>query len=118
MVHYDVWCNLKDSSKDLEFTERLSAYLGMMQERGAIEGYSLKRRMLGLGPSELGEFNVTIMLKDLAQLDKAFTAAASRGPGIEPLHKAVYSEVRDLTFGLSRDFPDDVRIAGEIVKQA
>ena len=110
MTYYEIWFNLKDSSKDLEFCERLAAYLGLMEKGNLIEGYRLKRRKLGFGPPSLGEFNLTIEVNDMAQLEKAFQLAASRGPQVEPLHHEVYSMVKDFTAGLSRDFPDLVRV--------
>ena len=110
MVHYEIWFDLKNSHKDLEFCQKVESYLGHMRNNGLIETYTLRRRMLGFGPKELGEFNITIHLKDLAQLDQAFNLAATRGPQIEPLHAAVYSQVTNLTFGLARDFPDPVRV--------
>ncbi len=115
MDYYDIWFNLKDSRQDVEFCERVAAYMEFLRGRGLIEDYSLRRRKLGLGPEALGEFNITIHTKDLAQLDKAFNLAATRGDDIEPLHKAVYTQVTDLKFGLSRDFPDPVRVVNSQV---
>ncbi len=109
MNYYEIWCDLKDSTKDLDFCENLDRYLGMLKAQGKIEGHSIKRRKLGFGPPELGEFNITILAKDMAQLETAFQVAATRGPAIEPFHKAVYSMVKNLRFGLSRDFPDPNR---------
>ncbi len=111
MVYYEIWFDLKHSHKDLDFCDKVDRYLGHMRERGHIEGFTLRRRMLGLGPASFGDFNITIQLKDLKQLDDAFQLAATRGPDVEPLHAAVYSSVTNLTFGLSRDFPDSVRIS-------
>lgn len=109
MVSYDIWFNLKNSSNDLAFCEALDRYLDLLVDGGHAARYRLRRRMLGLGPHEFGEFNVTIEFESLAQLDSAFQMAARRGPEIEPLHAAVYSQACDLRFGLSRDFPDPVR---------
>ena len=109
MNYYDIWCNLKDSTKDVEFCQNVATFLGGMEKQGKIAGYTIRRRKLGFGPKELGEFNITIHVEDLAQLESAFELAATRGPKIEPFHKAVYSMVKDLTFGLARDFPDAVR---------
>jgi len=107
--HYDIWFDLADSGRDLEFAADVAAYLGHLRERGLIEGWRLKRRKLGLGPPELGEFQITIETRDMAQLDEAFQNVARRGGEIEKLHRAVYSAVRRVRFGLSRDFPDPVR---------
>lgn len=109
MNYYEIWCNLKDSTKDLEFCENVGTFLGRMASQGKIAGYQIRRRKLGFGPKELGEFNITIHVENLGQLESAFELAATRGAVIEPFHKAVYSMVKDLSFGLSRDFPDAVR---------
>lgn len=109
MDYYDLWCDLKDTSQDLEFARNVERYLGKLRDDGLIEGYRIKRRKLGFGPAELGEFNVTIETKNMAQLEEAFQVAASRGPSIEPLHRAVYTMVRNARFALHRDFPDPVR---------
>ena len=109
MNYYEIWFNLKDSSKDLAFCQHVHTFLGHMRTQKLIEDYTIKRRKLGFGPPSLGEFNITIHVADMAQLEKAFQLAATRGPSIEPMHKHVYSMVKDLAFGLSRDFPDAVR---------
>lgn len=113
MVSYDIWFDLQKSSDDLKFCEVLEQYMGMLKDRGMLQDYRLRRRMLGLGPHELGEFNVTLEFTGLPQLDQAFQLAATRGPDIEPVHAAVYSRVKNLRFGLSRDFPDPVRVVSE-----
>jgi hypothetical protein len=106
---YEIWCNLKDSSQDLPFCANVARYLGHLREQGWIEGYRLTRRKLGFGPPGLGEFHITIEVRDLAQLEQAFQRVAGRTGEIEALHHAVYSAVKDLQFALYRDFPDPVR---------
>lgn len=109
MDYYEAWFDLKNSARDLEFSERVRDFLGHLREKGMIEGYRLTRRKLGFGPRELGEWHIVIETKNLAQLDEAFLHAASRGPDIEPLHAGVYSMIESVRFGLYRDFPDPVR---------
>ena len=70
-------------------------------------------RKLGLGPSSLGEFHVTVETDDLAQLDAAFQLVARRSGEVEGLHAAVNQFAQNLTFALYRDFPDPVRWEGE-----
>jgi hypothetical protein len=106
---YHIWFNLKDSKRDLEFCEALGTWMGLLRKRGLIEGYRLTRRKLGFGPPELGEFHVAIEVKDLAQLDAAFQAAATRAAPMEGPHAAVYSRITDFKAALYRDFPDPVR---------
>ena len=83
MDYYEIWCNLKDSSKDLQFCENVKEYLGALQKDGLIQSFRIARRKLGFGPSELGEFNITIVVKDLAQLEQTFQQVATRSGEIE-----------------------------------
>lgn len=109
MNYYEAWFNLKNTAKDMQFTERVHAFLGHLKDKKMIENYRLTRRKLGFGPAGLGEFHITIEVEDLAQLDRAFLHAATRGPEVEPLHAGVYSAIEDVKFALYRDFPDSVR---------
>lgn len=110
---YHVWCNLRPGAGDVEFSERVEGYLGNLRQAGAIEGYRLTRRKLGLGPAVLGEFHLAIEVRDLAQLDAAFLAVAARTSPVEDLHQAVNSLVCDFQSALYRDFPDPVRRRGQ-----
>ena len=105
MDTYHAWFDLKNSGKDLEFSESLCRYLDYLKGQGKIHGY----RLAGFGPPGLGEFHVAIDVVNLAQLDEAFQLAATREPGIEKLHAAVYSAIQGVQFALYRDFPDPVR---------
>ena len=109
MNYYTMWCDLKDSSRDLEFAEHVSAYLQMLVDKERIAGFKIARRKLGFGPAELGEFQVTVLVENLAQLDTAFDLVATRAGLTEHLHAAVYSMVTNFRAGLYRDFPDPVR---------
>ncbi|GIK18713.1 MAG: hypothetical protein DYG93_09830 [Leptolyngbya sp. PLA2] len=109
MQHYHMWFNLKDSHKDAEFARHAAAYLDHLKSRGLVESWSLTRRKLGFGPSDLGEFCITVATRDLAQLDAAFSLVATRAGEIESLHRPVYSMVTDFRSALYRDFPDPQR---------
>ena len=78
-----------------------------------IASWRLMRRKLGLGPKEMGEFHLMIEVEGLAQLDEAFSMAASRSGAAETLHHGVNSKIADVKFALYRDFPDPVRKTGE-----
>lgn len=111
MNYYEIWCNLKDSHKDIEFARAVRAYLGLLKRDGRIADFKLSRRKLGFGPSELGEFNITINVESLVQLESAFEVVAARTGDVEGLHAAVYSMVTDFRSALYRDFPDPQRVA-------
>ncbi len=111
MDHYEIWCNLRNSHKDMEFAEAVTAYLGRLKCDGRIADFRLRRRKFGFGPPELGEFNITIDVTDLTQLDSAFDVMAARSGTIERLHRTVYAMVTDFRAGLWRDFPDPQRVS-------
>jgi hypothetical protein len=106
---YHIWCNLREGVNDLAFTDAVGAYLTDLEQQGALVTHRVTRRKLGLGPSTLGEFHITLEFADLGQLDQAFSRVATRLDPVESLHRAVYTKVKDLSFALYRDFPDAVR---------
>ena len=110
---YHIWCDLADGVGDLEFTERLGAFLGDLEARGAIEGHRVMRRKLGLSSAGLGEFHIMIETRDLAQLDEAFRHVGSRAEPVEGRHFDVNALARNTRFALYRDFPDPFRETGE-----
>ena len=110
---YHIWCDLKESHKDLEFAESVRVYMTYLVTNGLIEGYRLTRRKLGFGPQELGEFHIIIETKNMAQLEEAFQGAAARRGEFEQVHSAVYRAVKNARFALYRDFPDAVRTEAE-----
>lgn len=112
MNHYEIWVNLKDSRRDVEFCRAVDAYLGHLKEQGKVESWRITRRKFGFGPEGLGEFHVSIAFRDLAQMDAAFGVVATREGEVERLHLPVYSMVTDFKSALYRDFPDPERIGG------
>ncbi|HXA22707.1 MAG TPA: DUF6614 family protein [Acetobacteraceae bacterium] len=110
---YHAWCDLKAGVGDLEFSDRVAAYLGHLKEQGLIEGWRLTRRKLGLGAPGLGEFHLMIEVKDLTQLEAAFERVAGRREPVEGFHFGVNSLLQNAVFALYRDFPDAFRHHGE-----
>ena len=106
---YHVWCNLAPGTGDLEFAESVRRYLDALVKGGHLVRYRVTRCKLGLRPSELREWHLTLDFEDLAQLQRAFEGVAARRDPIEGLHHAVNAVATDLLFALYRDFPDDVR---------
>ena len=110
---YHTWCNLKPGVSDVDFADKVAAYLGHLKAQGLIEGWRLTRRKLGLAPAGLGDFHLMIETKDMAQLDAAFSHVAARRGPVEDFHVHVNSLVTNAQFALYRDFPDAVRHRGE-----
>lgn len=109
MNYYEIWCDLLDTSKDLEFCEAVNTYLGYLRDKGLLETFRITRRKFGFASIGLAEFHISIGFRDLAQLDQAFFRAASRDVEVEPLHRNVFSRITNGQFALYRDFPDEVR---------
>lgn len=110
---YEIMVDLKDGVRDHEFAAALDAYLGALQREGRIERWRLLRRKLGLAPAHMGEFQILIETRDLAQLDLAFTAASARAEPVEGAHHGVNALVRNFQAALYRDFPDAQRVRGD-----
>ncbi|CAG0967211.1 hypothetical protein PHYC_01049 [Phycisphaerales bacterium] len=109
MNYYEIWVNLKDSRKDLEFCQAVNAYMRHLQKQGRLESWRITRRKFGFGPDGLGEFHISLAFKDLTQMDTAFGEVATRTGAVEQLHNPVYSMVTDFKSALYRDFPDPER---------
>lgn len=107
---YQIWVDLLPGVSDLEFTQAVQAYLGALVESGTLHSYRITRRKFGFGPSNLGDFNISLEFENLAQLDEAFNQVAPRVDPIEGLHRAVFSKVTNFQSGLYRDFPAPVRV--------
>ncbi|MEP0943536.1 MAG: DUF6614 family protein [Rhizobiaceae bacterium] len=110
---YHGFFSLKPGTGDLEFANDLRRFMEHLVAHKKIASWRLMRRKLGLGPKEMGEFHLMIEVEGLAQLDEAFSLAASRSGEVEPLHFGVNSKIADVKFALYRDFPDPVRKSGE-----
>jgi hypothetical protein len=110
---YHISIDLKPGVRDHQFVAALDSYLGGLKSDGSIESWRLLRRKLGLGIAALGEFQVLIETRDLAQLDAAFAAASRRDEPVENAHYSVNSLVSNFQAGLYRDFPDPHRQYGE-----
>ena len=110
---YHGFFSLKPGTSDLEFAGDLKRFMEHLVAQNKIASWRLMRRKLGLGPKEMGEFHLMIEVEGLAQLDEAFSMAASRSGTMETLHHGVNSKIANVTFALYRDFPDPVRKTGE-----
>lgn len=110
---YQGFFDLKPGTNDLEFAESFAAYMAHLKSQGLIQSYRLLRRKLGLGPDGFGDWQFSIEVKDLAQLDAAFNNVSSRREPTESKHFAVNSHIAGIKFALYRDFPDPQRHHGE-----
>jgi hypothetical protein len=109
MDRYEIHCDLRAGASDVEWAAAVAAYLDWLVARDLLASWRLTRRKLGLGIDGLGEFHLTLDVRDLAQLDAAFAVVATRAGEVEALHSAVFSRVTNAKFALYRDFPDPVR---------
>jgi hypothetical protein len=109
---YHAWCDLKPGVSDIVFSDNVAKYLDHLRAEGMIESWRLTRRKLGFGRADLGDFHLTIEVKDLAQLDRAFHHVSERAEPTEGFHFGVNSLVQNVCFALYRDFPDPQRQRG------
>lgn len=110
---YHIWCNLREGVRDTEFSDAVTAYFEHLRSESRLSGYRITRRKLGLGPEHLPEFHIMLEFDGLAQLDLAFGSVSARSGTVESFHHGVNSRVRDVSFALSRDFPDRHRTRGD-----
>lgn len=113
MTLYQGFFDLEPGTSDLDFAAAAGAYLDHLKQQGLLKDWRLLRRKLGLGPRELGEFQLLMEFDDLAQLDQAFGEVSRRTDPIEGLHHAVNAKVARVSFALYRDFPDPQRQSGQ-----
>lgn len=110
---YNAWFDLKPGVSDVEFSDRLAAYMDSLTRDGLMQGWRLMRRKLGLSAAPVGEFHLMMEFDDMTQLDAAFARVGSRREPVEGLHFGVNSLVQNVMFALYRDFPDPVRHRGD-----
>jgi hypothetical protein len=110
---YQISVDLRPGVRDHQFLAALETYLGGLKLNGQIESWRLLRRKLGLGMPGLGEFQILIETRDLAQLDQAFASVSRRAEPIEGAHHGVNALVVNFQAALYRDFPDAHRRHGE-----
>ncbi|MEN0040095.1 MAG: DUF6614 family protein [Pseudomonadota bacterium] len=112
---YQAFFSLKPGVKDLDFVSDLTRMMDHLVESKKIEGWRLLRSKLGLTPTKAfgGEFQLLIETRNMAQLDAAFAVAAKRSGEMEVMHFGVNSKIKDITFALYREFPDQIREIGE-----
>ena len=103
---YQIWFELKPDADEGKFSEALSLFLDHLEGERMIETWRMLRCKLGLKPEAFPEFLVQIETLDLAQLDKAFKAAAAREGEVDDLHFSANAMVQNVKFGLYRDWPD------------
>jgi hypothetical protein len=110
---YNAWFDLKPGVSDMEFSDRLIAYMDSLKNDGLMQGWRLMRCKLGLSAAPVGEFHLMMEFTGMAQLDQAFGRVGSRREPVESVHFGVNSLVQNVQFALYRDFPDSVRHRGE-----
>jgi hypothetical protein len=110
---YEIWFNLREGVSDMAFAVAARGYLDHLEAEGHLASWRLTRRKLGLGPSFLPEFHLSLEFEGLARLDAAFVSVSTRADPVEGFHHAVNGKVKDTLFALYRDFPDAHRVTGQ-----
>ena len=115
---YQISLDLKPGIRDHQFVAALEGYLGHLKADGKIESWRLLRRKLGLGLAALGEFQILIETRDLAQLDAAFTSVSRRNEPIEvqngpSIHDCMITKNYVIVMDLPVTFSMNALISGE-----
>jgi hypothetical protein len=110
---YHAYFDLKPGVRDMALVEALDRYMVHLKAHGLVEGHRLTRAKLGFGLRGMGDWHLMMEFRDLAQFDAAFKRVAGRAEPAEGYHFGVNSLVHNVTFALTRDFPDPVRQRGE-----
>lgn len=103
---YQIWFELKPGTDEGKFSKALALFLDHLEEERMIETWRMLRCKLGLKPEAFPEFVILVETEDLAQLDRAFKAAASREGVTDELHFSANAMVQGVKFALYRDWPD------------
>src|SRR4051794_35692313 len=111
---YNAWFDLKPGVSDMEFSERLAAYMDSLKNEGLMQGWRLTRRKLGLSAAPVGEFHLMMEFTGMAQLDQAFGRVRSRRAPIETAPFRVNSLGPNVPVPPYRDFPGRRRPAGPL----
>lgn len=106
---YTCSIDLRDEAKALAFAHAVHTWMTHLQAQGAIQGWRLLRRKLGLGSGEHRDFLLEIEVENLAQLDRAFRLVASRDEAVETMYRAVNGLIGASDVALYRPFPDSER---------
>lgn len=106
---YTCFVDLSHEARALVFANAVSQWMTHLEDAGVIAGWSLYRRKLNLAAGPMRDFMLQIEVEDLAQLDRAFKAAAHRDEEVERLYSAVHSQILNADYGLYRPFPDPER---------
>lgn len=104
---YQIWFELKPGTDEGKFSEALGLFLDHLEGERMIETWRMLRCKLGLKPEAFPEFVILVETEDLAQLDRAFKAAAAREGEVDDLHFSANAMVQGVKFALYRDWPDE-----------
>ncbi len=97
--------DLDDEISESEFRDALAALAGHLRDRGFLENWRLVHRQphSNFDTSTPPQYQITMGFSDLRQADAAYAYVKSGAAPIGPLHRAVYSKVRNASFAMYQD---------------
>lgn len=107
---YHCFIDLKDGAKALAFAAAVDNWMAFLKAEGGIEGWRLLRRKLNLAANSHRDFLLEIELRDLAQLDAAFSLVSRRSAEAEKLYGLISPMIETVDYGLYRPYPDPERV--------
>jgi hypothetical protein len=106
---YTCQIDLRDDAKALAFAIAVDHWMEHLRGQGAIGGWRLLRRKLGLAAGAQRDFLLEIEVADLTQLDQAFRVSGSRDEDVATLYRNVHALIAASDAGVYRPFPDAER---------
>jgi hypothetical protein len=107
---YHCFIDLKDGAKALAFAAAVDNWMAFLKSEGGIEGWRLMRRKLNLAANSHRDFLLEIELRDLAQLDAAFSLVSRRSAEADRLYSLISPMIETVDYGLYRPYPDPERV--------
>ena len=107
---YIVMIDLHQEARALQFASAMSEWMEHLKAKGTIEGWTLSRRKLNLAADSFGDFMLSVDVRDLEQLDRAFHLSGSTDDTVSELYRSVHTLIKHAEFGLFREFPDAQRV--------
>jgi len=109
MTRYHCMIDLKPNANALAFAHAVQHWFGALQDAGKIDSWHLQRRKLHLAGPGFGDFLLTVDLRDLAQLDLAFSHLGGQDGGAARAYDQMHGMIDRFEVGLYRSFPDGVQ---------
>ena len=107
MDYYMIWANKEGNISDLEWVNNMRSFLDHLVSEEKMIDYKIARCKMGFrSVADMPEWQITMMFKDMAQLEDAFKRVAPQEGKLEEKHKSFNQYVSDdIQHALFSDWP-------------